>query len=208
MKIQKTFENKIIPSPNVNQIIEMFKLENTWKLPTEVISPFEINIKKGQIVFITGSSGAGKTTILKEIIKACTLQFADYSHINKNIDKPLTYQFSKIPLPEALSLLFVANLLNPRTLIQTPKQLSKTELYRFMLALTLAEKPDIIYLDSFCNDLDRPNAAMISGNLRKYSTQTNTAFVLATSHDDILEYLSPDICVLASSTSACTVVNY
>jgi len=54
----------------------------------------------------------------------------------------------------------------------------------------------MIFADEFCSNLDRLSAAVISHKIAAIAKQTNTTFVLASSHDDLLVNLVPDVVVI------------
>lgn len=58
------------------------------------------------------------------------------------------------------------------------------------------EQLKIIFADEFCSNLDRITAAVIAYQIRKFATCHNVAFVLASSHDDILADLLPDVIIV------------
>ena len=53
-----------------------------------------------------------------------------------------------------------------------------------------------IFADEFCAELDRITAAVIAYNIRRYAKGTGVRFILASSHDDILADLEPDVLVV------------
>ena len=61
--------------------------------------------------------------------------------------------------------------------------------------MALAAKKKFIFADEFCSELDRITAAVISYNIHKFAKQTGTIFILASSNDDVLIDLLPDVLV-------------
>jgi ABC-type ATPase with predicted acetyltransferase domain len=62
--------------------------------------------------------------------------------------------------------------------------------------MAMAGRGKYIFADEFCSNLDRITAAVISYNVRKYATEKKRIFILASSHDDILLDLQPDVIVI------------
>ena len=56
--------------------------------------------------------------------------------------------------------------------------------------------------DEFCAMLDRTLAKVLAFNLRKLCTRTGTGALLATTHDDLIEDLQPDLLVRCHGESA------
>lgn len=70
------------------------------------------------------------------------------------------------------------------------------EKYRFRLAMALGAGKQFVFADEFCSELDRIAAAVISSRLHKFAKRTGATFILASSHQDILLDLEPDILVV------------
>ena len=71
-----------------------------------------------------------------------------------------------------------------------PGNLSEGEKYRFRLAMALASGKKFIFADEFCSNLDRITAAVICYNIQRYAKRHMMTFVLASSHEDILGYIT------------------
>ena len=156
----------------------------------------DIKLSPGQIVYITGPSGSGKSVILREFYNT----FAGGEKIN----------IDDIPLPddktcvdcinagflETLRNLSCAGLTDVFCVLNSPANLSEGQKYRYRIAKALASDKQFIFADEFCSNLDRVTAAVISYNLRKFATKTGKTFVLASSHDDLLGDLLPEVIVI------------
>ena len=73
--------------------------------------------------------------------------------------------------------------------------------------MALAANKKFVFADEFCSVLDRITAAVISYNIYKFAKRTGTIFILASSHNDILLDLSPDV-LIATELSGTTEVIY
>ena len=78
-------------------------------------------------------------------------------------------------------------------MLRTPAELSDGQRYRFRLALGLSKKPRWIVADEFTATLDRTLARVIAFNIRRLADRTGTGFLLATTHEDVIEDLDPDV---------------
>ena len=119
--------------------------------------------------------------------------------------KPLVDCFGKAKLSKSLYWLSMAGLSDAFALLRQPEQLSDGQRYRFRLALALAQQPQVIFIDEFCATLDRVTAAVVAHNVRKFAGRFQTTFIVATSHDDILEDLSADVVIIKHLGSGCDV---
>ncbi|MDD5063635.1 MAG: ATP-binding cassette domain-containing protein [Phycisphaerae bacterium] len=166
----------------------------------------QLEINDGDIVYITGPSGAGKSVLLREIEKA----IPDSERVNLNRIE-LAEDKSVIDCIDGdfvtgLKTLSVAGLGDAFCVLNRPVNLSDGQKYRFRLAVALSSGAKYIFADEFCNELDRITAAVISYNIRKYAKQKGVTFILASSHDDILLDLAPDVLVVKELSGATRVV--
>jgi ABC-type ATPase with predicted acetyltransferase domain len=90
-------------------------------------------------------------------------------------------------------------------MLRCAEQLSDGQLYRFRLALALSLRPPVICIDEFCATLDRVTAAVIAHNVRKCADKFKTTFIVATSHDDLIEDLAPDVVAIKHLGNHCDV---
>ena len=209
--LEKTFDTHVELSENVTAVANMFGLGTRRDRPLKVIDNCQIRIEPGQVVYITGGSGAGKTLVIK-LLKEQLL--ADTETPEKIIDlneqplpqsKPLVDCFGKAKLSKSLYWLSMAGLSDAFALLRRPEQLSDGQRYRFRLALALSQKPKVIFIDEFCATLDRVTAAVVAHNVRKFADRFNTTFIVATSHDDIVEDLAADVVIIKHLGSGCDV---
>ena len=110
-------------------------------------------------------------------------------------------------LLDSLKMLSTAGLNDCFCILNQPRNLSDGQKYRFRLAMALAANKKFIFADEFCSELDRITAAVISYNIYKFAKRTGTTFILASSHNDILLDLSPDV-LIATELSGTTEVIY
>jgi ABC-type lipoprotein export system ATPase subunit len=103
-----------------------------------------------------------------------------------------------LPAADAMRLLSQCGLGEAQLMLRTPGELSDGERYRLRLALALAQQPRWIIADEFTATLDRTLAKVIAYNVRRLADRTATGFVIATTHDDVLEDLAPTLHVRCS----------
>ena len=72
--------------------------------------------------------------------------------------------------------------------------------------MALATGKKFIFADEFCSELDRITAASISFKLCKFAQKTGTTFILASSHEDTLLDLAPDVLVRKDLSGTTSVV--
>jgi hypothetical protein len=72
--------------------------------------------------------------------------------------------------------------------------------------MAMAAKRKFVFADEFCSELDRITAVVISYNIHKFAKRTGTTFILASSHDDILLDLAPDVLVIKELSEKAQVI--
>jgi ABC-type ATPase with predicted acetyltransferase domain len=155
----------------------------------------KIEIKDGDIVYITGPSGSGKTVLLKELEKSVpSSNRVNLSKIRLPRDRSLV-DCINTDLITSLKILSIAGLSDCFCVLNSPANLSDGQKYRFRLAMALAAKKKFVFADEFCAALDRITAASIAYNIHKFAKKTGTIFILASSHIDLLIDLSPDVLI-------------
>ncbi len=176
--------------------MRMFGL-TTEKIATQnVTHKCSVKIKPGDIVYITGPSGSGKTVLLNELEKQIdTADKINLSGIKLSNDKAIIDCIDADYLT-SLRFLSTAGINDCFCVLNCPARLSDGQKWRFRLAIALSSKRKFIFIDEFCSQLDRITAAVISYNVCRFAKKHNVTFVLASSHDDILADLQPDVLLI------------
>jgi ABC-type ATPase with predicted acetyltransferase domain len=171
-----------------------------------IINNCRLEINDGDIVYITGPSGAGKSVLLKELEKAVPAsEKVNLARIKLTRDKTLI-DCIDADLLTSLRMLSNAGLNDVFCILNQPANLSEGQKYRFRLAMAMAAEKKFIFADEFCSELDRITAAVISYNIHKFAKRTGTTFILASSHDDMLLDLAPDVLVVKELSAKTQVI--
>lgn len=193
------------PSERVLQTAAMFGLGVDEDRMIKIVPRTNVPLPAGGIVFITGPSGGGKSTVLRAIAEECEAQslpvvrFDDRQVYDAHDNVPLVDAFDA-PLEKVTQLLAMAGLGDAFVMLRSANQLSDGQRYRLKLAQAIfvaekAERSSIILADEFGATLDRLTAMIIARHLRKWISATEHTLVCATTHDDLLEALEPDVLV-------------
>jgi ABC-type ATPase with predicted acetyltransferase domain len=205
--ISKSFNWQGTISDKVTLVCRMFGLTIDRLTERKVSYTCQIQINTGDIVYISGPSGAGKSVLLRELEKSVpTSDRVNLDQIKLPDDKTLVDCIDG-DLLDSLKMLSTAGLNDCFCILNQPRNLSDGQKYRFRLAMALAANKKFVFADEFCSELDRITAAVISYNIYKFTRRTGTIFILASSHNDILLDLSPDVLV-ATELSGTTEVIY
>lgn len=165
-----------------------------------------VEIRPGDIVYLTGPSGAGKSVLLHEL-EQCVPEdeTVNLAHVELPDDRLVIDCFAS-DLVTNLRLLSAVGLSDVFALLNRPASLSAGQQYRFRLARALATGKPFVFADEFCSELDRITAATVAFNVHRLSKHTQTTLVLASSHDDILLDLAPDVLIVKDFTGPAQVI--
>ncbi|UCE98645.1 MAG: hypothetical protein JSV82_05495, partial [Planctomycetota bacterium] len=105
-----------------------------------------------------------------------------------------------------LRLLSLAGLNDVFCIVNEVSNLSDGQRYRLRLARALASGKKFIFGDEFCCELDRICASVISYNVHKFAKHSGVIFILASSHEDMLGDLSPDVIVVRQLSGTTEVI--
>jgi ABC-type ATPase with predicted acetyltransferase domain len=130
MLIDKRFSTRVERSPRVLEIAEAFGLGLDDK-EFVVCDKLALDVRDGDVVYITGQSGAGKSTILREIARSLEAQgrrVANIDHVEL-LDMPIIDQIG-VDMNDALRLLSIAGMNDANLYVRKPKELSDGQRYR------------------------------------------------------------------------------
>lgn len=157
----------------------------------------------GQIVLITGPSGAGKSSLLRAIrtILRRDVRWIDLHRIDPP-QRAVVDLFGRTSLRRVLEMLSRVGLAEVWTYLRRPRELSDGQRWRLRLAIALlrARKRDrssrraVVVCDEFAALLDRVTASIVARTLRR-SISNETAALVATSHEDLIAALDPNVVV-------------
>jgi len=190
---------------NVRLILNCFGIQATH-LNNRVVGPLDIEASSGNIIFIAGTSGSGKSVLLKALDpeqRDCTGSL----HIEGRSRTQYSVSWLR-PLPEdvpifdlfaerhsaamALSALSNVGLSEAFAFIKPFRLLSRGQRYRAMLADLLLRNDPVWLIDEFCADLDPLSARIVALNVRKHVARTGRiAFIAAANHAHFIDALSP-----------------
>lgn len=148
----------------------------------------EIPFNDGEIICFTGASGSGKSSLMR----ATSAQLDDVINIDSlDLGNQILVERLACPIEESLRLLSSCGLSEAQLMLRTPAELSDGQRYRFRLALAISMQPQWILADEFTATLDRTLAKVLAFNLSRTAKRTGIGFLLATTHEDIVDDLSP-----------------
>ncbi len=165
-----------------------------------------LEVRPGDIVCITGPSGSGKSVLLREIERCVPASEAvNLARIDLPADRTVIDCFDG-DLISSLQMLSVVGLSDVFALLNRPCHLSDGQKYRFRLGQALAAGKPFVFADEFGSELDSITAATVAFNVHKFAKRTQTTLVLASSREDFLIDLAPDVLVVKDFTEPAQVI--
>lgn len=191
--ISRSFKTSVERTPRVLEVAEAFGLGLSDK-DFVVFDGLDLDIRKSDVVYITGQSGSGKSLLLKDLARKMQKDGLKVADLNEIVleEKPVVELLGKTT-NEALELLSRAGISDAWIYIRKPSELSDGQRYRLKLAMVLASGADVWIADEFGAVLDRTTAKVVAYNMAKVSRAAGKIFMVATTHSDMIEELAPDV---------------
>ena len=171
------------------------------RLETRIADDLEMRVAPGEIVLVAGASGSGKSLLLRALAwhasgrlgkwalppeirskaaESARVKVAVMRRPNPRLSPIALLEKTGLELEPAMRLLASAGLGEAQLFIRPSETLSTGQRYRLSLALALAQKPDLLLIDEFCESLDDYSAAAVCRRLRKEVDRSGLAVVAAT----------------------------
>ena len=189
-----TWEQKI--TDKGAEVMRIFGMDIDRLKASSIRHKCRIELGPGQVCFITGASGSGKSVLIKELYEQTAETERLWLHDIELETERSVVDGIEGDCTSALRILTKAGLSDVFSVLSRPDRLSDGQKYRYRLAKALSGDKRIIFADEFCENLDRITAAVLSHSIQKCAKQTGKIFVLASSHDDVLCDLRPEVIVI------------
>ena len=191
--LNKKFHTKVERSDRVLEIAESFGLGLDDK-EFVVFDNKDVEINQGDVVYITGQSGSGKSVALRELSRLMSEEGLRVSDIDKVelLDKPLTDQIGK-DVNDGNRLMGMAGINDAFLWLRKPSELSDGQRYRFRLAKLIESGAQVWVADEFLAVLDRTTALILAFNMQKIARAVGATLMVATTHTDMVKDLAPNV---------------
>jgi ABC-type ATPase with predicted acetyltransferase domain len=192
--IDKRFVTRIARSPRVLEIAEAFGLGLDDK-EFVIFDQLKLTVEPGDVVYITGQSGSGKSLLLKELERQMTeegRQVINLDRLELDNNLPLVDQVGT-DTNDALRILSIAGLNDAYLYLRRPNELSDGQRYRFRLAKAIESKAQVWVADEFMAVLDRTAAKVIAYSVQKTARKVGATVIVATTHTDMVQDLAPSL---------------
>jgi len=160
-----------------------------------VFDNFSLDFRRGNLVFITGDSGGGKTLLLNAFKRFFGDEAVSLGDLVIDPEETLVEGVGE-DVTEAVKVLSFCGLNDAFLFLRRFKELSDGQKYRYKLAKLMDLKEKTVWIiDEFCSTLDPVMARIISYLLQKVARRLGKTVVVATTHNDLVEDFQPDILV-------------
>ncbi|PZR92265.1 MAG: ABC transporter [Stutzerimonas stutzeri] len=193
--IDRKFTTSVERTPRVLELAEAFGLGLSDK-EFVVYDNLPIEVKQGDVVYITGQSGSGKSLLLKDLsaqMMAGALSVADLNKVELE-EKPVI-ELVGSSTNDATDLLAKAGISDAWIYIRKPSELSDGQRYRLKLAVLMNSDAQVWVADEFGAVLDRVTAKAVAFSMQKVARRLGKTLIVATTHTDLVEELAPSLTV-------------
>lgn len=193
--IDRSFSSSVERTPRVLEVAEAFGLGLSDK-KFVIYDNLPIEIEKGDVVYITGQSGSGKSLLLRDLSKKLAddgMWVCDIDQIEMQ-DKPVI-ELVGDTTTKAADLLAKAGISDAWIYIRKPKELSDGQRYRLKLAMLMNSGADVWVADEFGAVLDRVTAKCVAFSMQKVARRLGKTLIVATTHTDLKAELGPSLTI-------------
>ncbi|HDS3536361.1 TPA: AAA family ATPase [Klebsiella quasipneumoniae subsp. similipneumoniae] len=192
--INVSFNTRVNKTIRTLEIAESFGLgldEKAWTLYDNL----ELDIERGDVVYVTGQSGSGKSVVLREL----QLLMADAGQRVASIDDFVFADDTNVidqlgkTTSDALGLLSMAGLNDAYLFVRKPSEMSDGQKYRLKIAKLIESGADVWVADEFGAVLDRVTAQVVASNLQRAARAVGATVIVATTHEDLKNALRPSV---------------
>ncbi|MHB8603390.1 MAG: ATP-binding cassette domain-containing protein, partial [Nitrosotalea sp.] len=213
-KVNREYKTKIKVSKRTIAVGEAFGLGIDETRNFVVFKDFVVEINPGQVVLITGDSGSGKSTLLQEITSQMERSSKkEFGKVTRNESVKVDENETVIEgvgknEVEAISILSMSGLSEAFLMLRKFKELSDGQKYRYRVAKMINSDASTWAFDEFAAVLDRVTAKVVSYTVQKTARKLGKTLVLATTHEDLLQDLKPDIWIQKKFGESVTVTHF
>jgi len=155
---------------------------------------FELRLAEGDVAYVTGDSGSGKSALLRALKADLGQEAADIDDLEVDEEVPIVDTVGA-SFSEALSLLSRVGLNDAFLFLRKYAELSDGQRYRYRIAQMVDEGKPFWLADEFCSTLDRTTARIVAYNMGRLARRSGATLVVATTHTDLEGDLAPSVYV-------------
>jgi len=176
------------------EVAEAFGLGIDEEKEHVIYRDFELRLAEGDVAYITGDSGSGKSVLLRALEEDLGGEAINIADVNIPTDLPIIDTVGAT-FREALTLLSKVGLNDAFLFLRKYGELSDGQKYRYRIARMIDSGKRFWLADEFCSTLDRTTAKIVAFNIQKLARRSGATLVVATTHTDLDEDLNPSIVI-------------
>ncbi|MGD0495572.1 MAG: ParB N-terminal domain-containing protein [Candidatus Bathyarchaeia archaeon] len=195
LKCHVEFSTKAEVTERTLAVCEAFGLGVDEAKRFVVFDDFSLVFRRGDLVYVTGDSGGGKTLLLKVFKNYFGDEAVELSDLQVDPEETLVEGVGK-DVKEAIEILSLCGLNDAFLFLRRFKELSDGQKYRYKLAkLVNCGEKTVWLVDEFCASLDRVMARVVAFLFQKVARRLGKTVVVATTHEDLIDDFQPDVVV-------------
>lgn len=163
----------------------------------KVFEGFKVSYNDGDLIYVTGDSGSGKTTFLKALGKHEAergRKVIDFDLINPDPNEVVIDSVHP-DIDRTMDVLSSVGLSEAFIMLRRFGELSDGQKYRFKLAKMFSQDADCYLIDRIGENLDRVMAKVLVFNLQKFARRSRKMVIAASTHHDVIEDFNPNVLV-------------
>ena len=185
------FKTAAPETPRTLKVAESFGIGISDEHQQTLYEAYHLKINEGDVIYITGDSGSGKSVLLDAIHQDLGDQVATLNQQQTPLDQPIIETIGK-NYRDAISLLSRVGLNDAILFLRRYNELSEGQRYRYHLAQLISSGKKFWLCDEFLSTLDRITAKIVAYNIQKQARKTGATLIVATTHTDLETDLNPD----------------
>lgn len=189
------FKTRVQRTPRVLEVAEAFGI-GLAESEFVVYDNLHLKVDQGDVVYITGQSGSGKSLLLKALAHKLQEEGKLVARLDDVVldDRPIIEQVGR-NMAEAGQILSRAGISDAYLYVRSPDHLSDGQRYRARLAKVIESGANVWVADEFGAVLDRVTAKAVAYNVARAAREFGATLIVATTHDDLIAELGPTVTV-------------
>ncbi len=202
VKVDKSFKTKSRITKRTIEVSKAFGIGVDEEKIFPVFKDFEVEVEPGDIVYVTGESGSGKSVLLRALARELS-RHGEFGGVIASWEvairpNEILVHGVGVNAAEAMKILSMVGLNEAFLFLRRYKELSEGQKYRYKLAKAFWSGRGTLIFDEFCSTLDRVTARIVAYLAQKFCRRSGRTLVAATTHEDLLEDLNPNLVIRKS----------